>query len=143
MADFELAVADLYRMCSQVWLADKEFWADMEQAELKHAENIHKIGKTVLEKPELFELAHPMRFVALRTSISGIKWNMERIRKKDLSEKNMFFIARDLEQSALEAKYAEILKTDDSDSKSLINEVLSDTVAHRERLDEKIRKMAS
>jgi hypothetical protein len=43
----------------------------------------------------------------------------------------------------LESRYGEILKTDNGEFKSLINEVLSDTLAHRKLLDGKIGEKIS
>ena len=142
MADLELAAAELYKTCGQVWLVHKGFWDDMELAEIKHAANINRMSRIVSEEPQRFELAHPLKPAAIQTSISGIKWNMQRIRDKALTEKSVLFIARDLEHSMLEARYPEILKTDDSEYKSLINEVFSDTLAHRERLEKRIKQIA-
>jgi hypothetical protein len=55
----------------------------------------------------------------------------------------MLFIARDLEQSILESSYSDVIKTSDTEFQTLIKEVLSDTVGHRERLDKKISGTAS
>ena len=143
MTEFELAVAELYRACSQTWLVDKEFWADMEKAEMKHAENINKMNRIVSEKPERFEMGHVLKPAAIQTSISGIKSNIQRLKKKELFQKNMLFIARDLEQSILESHYADIVRTNDVEFQALINQVLSDTVAHREWLNKKIREASS
>jgi hypothetical protein len=143
MTDFELALADLYRTCSQIWLADKEFWADMEKAELKHAENINKMNKLVSEKPDHFEPGRLLKPAAFQTSILGIKWHIERLKKREISEKKMLFIARDLEQSILESSYSDVIKTSDTEFQTLTKEVFSDTVGHRERLDKKISGTSS
>ena len=143
MADFELAIAELYRTCSQIWLVDKEFWADMEKAEMKHTENISKMSEIVFGKPDHFEPGRLLKPAAVQTSILGIKWHTERLKKRELSERKMLFIARDLEQSTLESSYGDIIKTSDTEFQTLIKEVLSDTVAHRDRLDKKISEIAS
>ncbi len=43
--------------------------------------------------------------------------------------------ARDLEQSVLKAKFAEIVKGDDLEYAAPVSEVVADTQAHREMLD--------
>jgi hypothetical protein len=141
MADFEMATAELYQTCSQVWDLDKEFWVDMQQAELKHSKNINRMADIVCSKPGDFTPGHVFTPAAVQTSIAGVKGNIQRLLKKEIARKNMFFIARDIEQSMLERSYAEIVKTTDSEFKSLVNEILSDTVSHREQLNRKIREM--
>jgi hypothetical protein len=141
MADFELAAAELYRTCSQVWDVDKEFWADMQQAELKHAKNVNRLTDIVSAKPGDYTTGHMFNPAAVQTSISGINGNIQRLVKREIARKNMLFIARDLEQSMLERNYAEIVKTNDPEFQSLVKEILSDTVSHREQLNRKIREM--
>jgi hypothetical protein len=141
IADFELATAELYRACSQVWDLDKEFWVAMQQAELKHSKNINRMTDIVCSKPADFTPGRVFAPAAVQTSIAGIKGNVQRLLKKEIARKNMLFIARDIEQSMLEKNYAEIVKTNDPEFKSLVNEILSDTVSHREQLNRKIREM--
>jgi hypothetical protein len=52
----------------------------------------------------------------------------------------MLFISRDIEQSFLENRYGEIVKTNDTEFQSLMNEILLDTLAHREFLNDKIKE---
>ena len=55
----------------------------------------------------------------------------------------MLFIARDLEQTALESSYVEIVRTIDLEYKNLISQILSDTVDHRDCLNKKIEEIAA
>ena len=141
LADFELAAAELYQTCSQIWADDKEFWTDMQRAELKHSGNINRMTHIVSAKPGDYTPGHVFTPAAVQTSISGIKGNIQRLVKREIARRNMFFIARDLEQSMLEKNYAEIVKTNDAEFQSLVNEILSETVSHREQLNKKIREM--
>ena len=141
LADFELATAELYGTCSRIWEDDKEFWTDMQQAEVKHSRNISRMTDIVSSKPGDCTPGHVFTPAAVQTSISGIKANIQKLTKREIARKNMFFIARDIEQSMLERNYAEIVKTNDPEFKSLIDEILSDTVAHREQLNRKIREL--
>jgi hypothetical protein len=141
LADFELAAAELYRTCSQVWDLDKEFWVAMQQAEMKHSKNIHRMADIVCSKPGDFTPGRVFTPAAVQTSIAGIKGNIQRLAKREIARRNMFFIARDLEQSMLEKNYAEIVKTNDAEYQLLVSEVLSDTVSHREQLNKRIREM--
>jgi len=142
MVQLELVMAELYRTCGQILVSDKDFWTDLEKAEAHHAENIHLMSKIISEMPTSFELGRPVKPAAIQTSIAGVQWNIQRLKKKELSEKNMLFIARDLEQSTLESNYGEIVKTNDIEYKNLINQILSETAVHRDRLNKKIQEIA-
>jgi len=140
MAEFELVLGELYRTCSQIWPDNKYFWILMERGEVKHAQCINKITKMVKEKPEVFELGRPFKSATIQISISGVRWNLQRLKNKEVTERNMLFISRDIEQSLLENQYGEIVKTNDTEFQSLMNEILLDTLAHREFLNDKIKE---
>jgi hypothetical protein len=140
MAEYESALAELYRTCSQIWPDNKYFWILMERGEVKHTQFIHKIKKIVKEKPEAFESGRPFKPAALQVSISGVLWNLQRVKNKEITEENMLFISRDIEQSYLESQFGEIVKTSETEFQSLMNEILSETLAHREFLNDKIKE---
>ncbi len=140
MQSSELALADLYRTCGKVWPDDEYFWILLERCEVKHAQNINRLMKIVLEKPEAFEPGRPFKPAVIQTFISGIQQNIQKLKNKELNERKMLFISRDIEQSILESGYSEIVKSTDVEFLSLMNEMESDTLAHRESLSEKIRE---
>lgn len=140
MAEYELALAELYRTCSQTWPDNKYFWILLERAEVKHSEYLNKIIQMVMEKPEVFELGHPFKPAAIQIAILGLQGNLQRLKNKEITEKNMLFISRDIEQSILEKHYGEIVRSNNIEFHSLINEIISDTLAHREFLNDKIKE---
>ena len=115
----------------------------MERAETKHAGIVNRIKKIISEKPDKFVLGRLFKVPAIQTMISGIQWNIQRLRKREITEQNMLFIARDLERSILENQYAQIIKGDDSGFQALMNEIVSDTVDHHEYLIQKISEVSS
>ena len=140
MANFELTLAELYRTCSQIWPDNKDFWSLLERAEVKHSQSLSKIIKMVMENPEAFELGRPFKPAAIQVAISGVQENLRRLKNNEITEKNMLFISRDIEQSFLESRYGEIVRSNNIEFQSLMNEILSDTLAHREFLNDKIKK---
>jgi len=139
MEALERIIADLYLSCSQTGSFDMEFWTDMGQAEIKHARNINRMVELISKKPESFELNSHFKSAAIKTATSGIQWHMDRLKKNGMTEEKMLYIARDLEQAILENRYYNIVKTNDSVFQSLMNEIVSDTVAHHDQLERKIK----
>lgn len=138
MEAFERTVAELYLSCSQTGSFDKQFWTDMGQAEIKHARHISSMMELISKKPESFELNSHFRSAAIKTAMSGIQWHMDRLKKNGLTEEKMLYIARDLEQAILENSYNSIVKTGNPEFQSLMNEIVSETVAHHDQLERKI-----
>jgi hypothetical protein len=143
LAQFETTLAAHYCACAKVWLEDGEFWIQMEQSEIRHARNMTRIKTMLSERPNIFQRGRPFKIAAIQTSIAGAQWDIQRLNRKEMTRKNMLFIARDLEQSVLERNYAEILKSNDIEFQSLMKEMLSETIQHRKYLDEQIAKSAA
>jgi hypothetical protein len=140
MRKSELALADLYRTCGQIWPHDEYFWILLERGEVKHAQNMTKLMNIVLERPEAFEPGRSFKPAVIQTLISGIQQNVQKLKNKELTERKMLFISRDIEQSILECGYSEIVKSCDEEFQSLMNEIESDTLAHHELLNDKIKE---
>ncbi len=138
MVELELTIAELYRTCSQTWASSRTFWSDLEQAEVRHAGNINRMIKIISERPGSFELGRQIKPAAVQTSIAGIQWHLQRLRRKEMTESNMLFIGSDIEQTILEKNYSDIVKTNDAEFQLLLNEIVSDTEAHREVLNKRI-----
>jgi rubrerythrin len=141
MEALERAVADLYLLCSQTRLFAKEFWADMGQAEINHARIVSRMTELISKKPESFELNSQFKSAAIKTATSGIRWHMDRLKKNEMTEEKMLYIARDLELAVLENCYNSIVKTSNSEFHSLMGEIVSDTVAHHDQLERRIKPL--
>jgi hypothetical protein len=141
MAENELAIAELYKTCALVWKEDSEFWLNLEKQEIKHANNINKMMEIISKKTEHFEKSYPFNIVAIKTIMSYVKNNIEKIREGKLPRINALSIARDIEQSLMENKYNEIVKTDDIEYQTLVKEIITETAAHKDHIDKIINEM--
>ena len=138
MAECELTLAEFYRTCAQIWEEDKEFWLTLERQENIHAQNIDRMAEIISKKHERFESYRAFNPAAMKTMISGIENNIRRLKSGEISKNNVLFIARDIEQSLIEAKYHEIVKTNDIEYQNLVKKIVSQTVVHKGMIDKKI-----
>ncbi|MBS1238359.1 MAG: hypothetical protein H6R39_19 [Deltaproteobacteria bacterium] len=63
---------------------------------------------------------------------------MERLKKGEISEDSAISIARDIEQSFIESRYGEIVKTADVEYNTLVQKILNETARHKIKIDQKI-----
>ncbi|PKN18160.1 MAG: hypothetical protein CVU71_11635 [Deltaproteobacteria bacterium HGW-Deltaproteobacteria-6] len=138
MAQYELALANLYTRCAETWKEDQVFWKGLAHAEQRHAENIQKMQEIIIRKQNSFEFGRPFNIVALNTAMAGVNDNIKRVTEGAFSREKMFVIARDIEQSMLESRYAEIVKTTDIEYQTLMKDILSQTNEHKMMMQEKI-----
>ena len=138
MAELEMTISEFYKCAGDLWKEDCEFWADLAQAEASHAEYIRKMADILNKKPQEFEPGRPLNTAAINTAISGVRNYIQRLRNGEFNKKQTLFISRDTEQSILESKYTEILKTKEAEYQKLISEVASQTAIHKTLLLKKI-----
>jgi len=141
MAEAEEVLAELYHACGQVWDDGHAFWSDIEEEERKHVRNIETMKDIISRKPERFEKGRPFNVMAAQTVIKGVRSNIEKVRAGTLQRKNALFMARDIEQSIMENRYGEIVKTDDVEYLGLMKEIVTDTAAHKGRIDSEIKSL--
>jgi polyribonucleotide nucleotidyltransferase len=140
MAELEGVISELYKTAGDLWEEDRNFWSALAQAELAHAEYIRKMADILNEKPREFEIGRPLAAAGIRTVISGVQNNIQKLKKGEIHKKQILFISRDIEQSLLESRYAEILKTKDTDYQKLIYDVALQTEGHKSLLIKKIEE---
>jgi len=134
----EITVSGLYEIAAQKWPADAALWSNMSKEEIKHAGYIKSLAAIVAKYPHNFVIGRPINIVAINSSIAWINKNIADIQSGSFDNNKMHFLARDIEQSILEAKYAEFLKTDVLEYNKLIKIVFEETIHHRKMIDDKI-----
>ncbi len=140
MAQLELVVSRFYEMCGAAWNDEAEVWNAVARAEVQHARNIEMMMQLLKKSPGIFTVGRPISAIAVNTVIAGIKNNMEKMKKGDLTRKQVLFILRDIEQSLLESKYTDLIKTMDIGFNSLVQEITSQTEGHKKMLSKKIEE---
>lgn len=140
MAETEQIIAKFYEACSELSQETSEFWNGISKAEIQHSENIKKMIEIISTKPERFEKGRPFNIFAIKTFNDGVKIYINRLQNGEIQKNKCFFIARDIEQSLLENRYGEIVKTDDIEFKTLIREIVSETEEHKAILEHQCHK---
>lgn len=143
MEESERAIADFYRICGDTWTSEKEFWASIEGEENKHIQYIERMKEIISKKPEHFKKGRPFNVFAIQTVNKGIQNNIQKVRTGELTRNNALFAARDSEQSLMENRYNEIVKTEDIEYLTLAKEIMQDTGSHKNRIDDEIKRIKS
>jgi hypothetical protein len=140
MEKTEQTVSEFYKLCADTWPIDLQFWTELSNEELEHKRNIAAMYRIVSEKPEQFEKGRPFSVMATQIMITGIRNNIEKLRKGEIREDSAISIARDIEQSFIEFRYSEILKTTDVEYNTLVQKITKETAQHKMNIDKKIKE---
>lgn len=143
MVSLELALADLYQACSEQFPEDKNFWLAIRHQEELHAKLIKQLAALVESHPEEFNFGRPFNSAAIRTTLSSVRNYTESVRKGMLERKRALYMARDIENSVLEANYGEIVSTDNIEYTKIIDRIRHDTLTHKNLFAAKVAKTRS
>ena len=141
MARAEEAIERLYETCAGLWKESEDFWQGLAGEEKCHAEIIRTMAAMLAGNPEHFQAGRPFSAGVLKTFISGIEHQIESVTHTVVPEVNAMRIALDIEQALIEARYAEVVKTDDRHFQDLANEIVRETAVHRRLVDKKIAQL--
>lgn len=141
LEQLEKTVARLYEFAAQQWPSDADLWNSMAGDEIKHAEYIKTLAAMLAKDPDNFTINRPINIVAINTSLSWIDKNIADIKNGTFNIGKMLFLARDIEQSILESKYSEFLKTNDIEYNELVKLIIRETVGHKKMIDDRISNL--
>lgn len=137
LSRLERAMAAFYRVCAEAPGDSREFWLGLEQEEVRHTEHLQRMAEIVAERPDRFETNRAFSAAAIQTFMAYLESLTERVRANEIprtDQHHLLSLARDLEQSLLESKGHEVVKTQDAEYLALIRVVIADTVAHKGRI---------
>lgn len=138
MVQAELAVSELYRACDALWKEDGQFWAGLQKQEIRHAQHIRKMMEILSRKADRFAQNPSFNVTAVEHFAAYVGEIRERLKKGGLNKKEALFILRDIEQSIIESKYQDVLRTEDAEFRTLAKQIAWETYEHKSALDRKI-----
>ena len=138
LVNLELAMGAFYAACSNTWPEDENFWGTICTQELQHAEYLRKMSDIISKSPDKFMLGRNFNPLAINTVVSGIKINSELVTSHTLPKIKALYVARDMENSALESRLDQLVKTDDLGFLELAGRILLQTQNHKNALNNKI-----
>jgi hypothetical protein len=138
MAQAEETIERLYETCAGLWQENGDFWQGLAGEEKCHAEIIRTMAAMLSGNPGSFQAGRPFSAGVLKTFISGIEHQIENVQRLTVPEVNAMRVALDIEQALIEARYAEVVKTDDRRFQDLANEIVRETAVHRRLVEKKL-----
>jgi len=133
----------LYKTCAGIWPEEAGFWEFMEHAELKHADYVDKITELFQETPEEFIPIIEFNPLSVQMMIDSTKQDVERMKNRELTKKQLLIIARDIENSLIENKFYELIRSKNKEFLQLIKEIKQQTMVHKSQLEERLKQLDS
>jgi hypothetical protein len=131
MVGLELALAALYQACAERFPADRDFWGTIESQEEMHAKAITRLADLIAAHPQEFKCGRQFNSAAIKTILAGVASYTAQVRSGQIQRQRALFIARDIENSVLEANYCDIVSTDNVEFRKTIERIAEDTRTHK------------
>jgi rubrerythrin len=139
MAGNEETISKLYKTYAEKFPAHKEFWSQLAEEELEHADWIDKFYSQVKEGSVHF---NEKRFTieAIESLRNVVNNELARVQKEDIALLDALCIALDIENALVENKFFEVFEGDSVKLKHLFIELADGTNEHRDRIKKALDK---
>jgi hypothetical protein len=138
LTDAEERISEFYRLCATAAPKEAEFWNDLADQELKHAENVRGMIKRITRDPKQFKPATSFSTVTIRLFIVEMQGLTERLNAGHIPHDELFPIALEIENSIVEICYGQIVKTEDGIFNMLARHNDNESAMHRSSILSKI-----
>ncbi|MEN6615234.1 MAG: hypothetical protein ABFD12_01630 [Syntrophorhabdus sp.] len=142
MAKFETKIAELYSHCAAAWAEDKEFWLSIWRDEIRHARHIEQMMDAIRKNPRTFEVGRVYNKHSMEMIVKDIEEKVQMIIHGEITKDQLLFIAQSLEQQYMEEKYSEIVVTEDPGYNRFMQEIMTDTQQHKDKIIQQIIERA-
>lgn len=133
LIEYELAVSELYRECAEKFEEHRDFWSELADEEIIHADNIRKLTDEAIAKNAIIdEKAFAVRPVEI--SIEYSKEITKRVRDNKIDLLSVLSLAYDLESSLIESEYHKVFVGREEKVNELIRQIHLESTGHKERV---------
>ncbi len=139
MAEAEKTVGEFYESCSVFFQHDADFWSKLADEEAIHADVLTRLSKMVMRKPHEYEPGKLPSVAALRTFISRLHSDRERLKNGTLTMHDALLAAYLTEMTVIECNYTEVVQTANSKCLEALENLATATVQHRGRIKDKMQ----
>ena len=129
LSEHERAIARLYQAYSAKFDEHEVFWADLAQAELKHAACLNEL-RMLLETDSAMVIVERFSVDAVRFSINYVNELTARSAEPDFELLNALSLAMKLEEALLEKNFFEVLTGDGQEIREALEFLARETEHH-------------
>jgi hypothetical protein len=138
LREAELKVAQIYMLCAKRWPEDRLFWESIANDEHQHAAHLATMKELVESSPSDYSPGRPFNAPTIRTLLGYFDSTIRKLKEGTMDASTAANVARDIEHSLLEAKYAELVRTQNPQYLALVEQIERDTFRHRERMTQRV-----
>jgi hypothetical protein len=138
LVQVEKTVGEFYGNCSECFPDDADFWSKLAREEFLHSDVLTKLHALIIRKPHRFQPGKPFPLAALRTFISQIHSDREKLIAGTMTMYDALVAAYHIERTIIEYKYLEVIKTEKPEYREALATLEAATEKHRGKIKKKM-----
>ena len=115
-------------------------WTGLETDEVRHAGVVRKLAQIITARPERFRAGRSLNPVGIQSFIAYVESVRERVAAASFTADQLLIVVRDIENSLIELRVSEIVRSDDIEYNTLAAEILAQSFHHRQAVVSRIGK---
>ena len=132
------AVARFYATCALCWPGDRPFWLALAREEMEHHKTCKRIEALVRAKPAYVVVGRAFRPQAVELVRQGVERQTHLAMARKLPLRGALVAAQQIENSIIENRYWEILRSLDDEFDGIVAAAGPETHVHRRRLETRL-----
>jgi rubrerythrin len=140
MKEHELVISQLYGVYADKIPQYREFWKEISDEEVQHAEILEALFHHAQNNPDEF-IVERFSVTTVENSIKNVRRFIKEAESTDISMEKALPIAMFLEQSLIESDYFEILAGDSPKTQRILEHLAVGTKEHYEKMQKLARKL--
>jgi len=131
LADAEERVSEFYRLCAGAMATEEDFWNSLANEELSHANNVRKMIGLITKEPKLYKPGISFGTATIRMFTLEMQRLVEQMKEGQISPDKLLGIALDIEESAVEMSYGQIVRTKDKTFNTIAHQIDKESGDHK------------
>jgi len=136
MQILEQVIGQLYEVYAGLFSTDYSFWVQLSKEEEEHANLVENLAKDLQDGNISFD-DRRFKLNAIQTTIRYVQQKINQANNKELTKKEAYSIAWDLENGLLEKSFFKTFQADNIRLKEVLKKLNNDTEEHRNRINKK------
>lgn len=142
LRQLEAAMARYYLSCSEAWGEQSAFWMALAVEEERHEKIIDDLSRIIALHPEQFEEGLTIEPSAVESFIASIQEKTSDVLGGKSSINQALSFALNMEESILEGRFFETVKSNDESFSRLVDVLAGDLARHRQQIIDEQGKLA-
>ncbi len=138
MSELEKTVGEFYKECAGFFRFDSQFWLNLSEDEALHAGVLAKLCQMIKRKPQEYGPGKYSPRAALKTFISQIRSDRQRLKDGTLTTHDALLAAYHMETTIIECGYTEVVETTNSKCLEALKNLTVASVVHRGKIKTKM-----